>query len=594
MSENSNIEAMRHSLSHIMAAAVKHLFSDKTTVQFGTGPAVENGFYYDIDLGDLKLSEEDFPKIEKEMRKIIEQKLPIVRSTKSREDALAWARENGQKYKVELIEDMPEGEEISFYTLGDFEDLCAGPHVEDTGKVGAFKILRVSGAFWRADESREQMTRLFAVAFATKKELDDYLKMLEEAKKRDHRKLGKELDLFCFSDLVGAGLPMFTPRGTVLREQFAEFSLSLRARAGFQRIWTPHITKIDLYEKSGHYEKFGDELFMVNSQVNGESFALKPMNCPHHTQIFASKPRTYREMPVRYMEATTDYRDEKTGELGGLSRVRSLTQDDSHAFCRVSQIEDEVKNLVAIVKELYEVVGMSNLRARLSYRDDSDQYLGDEELWKMAQGQIKQAAIANNLEYFEAEGEAAFYGPKIDFMAQDAIGREHQLATIQLDFVQPERFGLKFTNEDGKDEQPVMIHHATLGSIERFLSVYIEHTAGKFPVWCSPEQLRIIKVKDEEKLDAFVAEIIAEAEKMGVRIELDDSNNSVGKKIRSAEKSKVPYSVVVGEKEVESGVLPVRIRGDLKVDDKPVEYSVADLMAAINRESAERSRTSTL
>lgn len=571
MSDIQKIETIRHSLSHILAAAVKDLYADTTTLKFGVGPAVENGFYYDIDFGDLKVSEDDLNKIEKKMRGIIARKLPIERSEKSREEALAWASEEKQDYKAELIRELPEGEIISFYKLGNFVDLCRGPHVEDTGAVGPFKLMRVSGAYWKGDEKREQMSRIFGVAFETQEELDRYLKMLEEAKVRDHRKLGKELDLFCFSNLVGVGLPMFTPRGTVLRDKLADYSLSLRGAEGFEKVWTPHITKMDLYKASGHYDKFGDELFVVSSQVNGETFAMKPMNCPHHAQIFASRPRTYREMPVRYMEATTDYRDEKTGELGGLSRVRSLTQDDSHVFCRESQIKDEVRRLVKIVKELYGTMGMSNLRARLSYRDDEPKYLGDQKLWKMAQKQIKQAAIDNGLEYFEAEGEAAFYGPKIDFMAEDAIGREHQLATIQLDFVQPERFGLEYVNEEGKKERPVMIHHATLGSIERFLSVFIEHTGGWFPFWCAPEQVRIVTVNDEvedyvDEIKSVLSKIVLErpVAHNELRFKVDDRNESLGKKIREATAMKIPCVLVVGPKDAEKRVISVRLRDEEK------------------------------
>ncbi|MDR3298052.1 MAG: threonine--tRNA ligase [Candidatus Nomurabacteria bacterium] len=569
MSEPAKLEAMRHSLSHILAAAVKDLYSGTTTIRFGIGPAVENGFYYDIDFGDLKISEEDLPKIEKKMRGIIARNLPIVRSEKPRADALKWAEQAGQTYKTELISELPEDETISFYTIGDFTDLCRGPHVASTGEVGPFKLMRVSGAYWKGDEHREQMSRIFGVAFETEGELKKYLNMLEEAKKRDHRKLGRELDLFCFSDLVGAGLPMFTPRGTVLREKLSDYSLSLRGAKGFHKVWTPHITKMDLYKKSGHYDKFGEELFIVNSQVNGETFAMKPMNCPHHAQIFASRPRTYREIPIRYMEATTDYRDEKTGELGGLSRVRSLTQDDSHVFCRNSQIREEVKRLVGIVKDLYNTVGMSNLRARLSYRNEEEKYLGDKKLWAFAQKEIKQAAIDNNLEYFEAEGEAAFYGPKIDFMAEDAIGREHQLATIQLDFVQPERFELEYVNEAGKKERPVMIHHATLGSIERFLSVFIEHTGGWFPFWCAPEQIRILTIN--ENTADYVAKITSLLDNLAlnkpvvhneIRYTLDNRNESLGKKIREAVDMKIPCILIVGPKDVEAGEVSVRLRND--------------------------------
>ena len=561
----NDLEKMRHTLSHVLAAAVQELYKD---VKFGIGPAVDNGFYYDIDFGDVKISDADLSKIEKKMRGIIARKLKMVKRVVDKTEALNWARDHGQTYKIELIKELPEDAEISFYDLGDlFTDLCKGPHVDDLSQIGAFKLTRIAGAYWRGDEKREMLTRIYGVAFATEEELTSYLERQAEAKARDHRKLGKELDLFCFSDLVGAGLPLFTPRGTELRELMANYSLSLRGREGFKKVWTPHITKTDLYKTSGHYAKFGDELFMVHSQVNGEEFAMKPMNCPHHAQIFASRPRTYREMPVRYMEATTDYRDEKTGELGGLSRVRSLTQDDSHVFCMNSQIKDEVKRLVGIVKELYTTVGMQKLRARLSYRSDEDKYLGDKALWTMAQDQIKQAAIDNGLEYFEAEGEAAFYGPKIDFMAEDALGREHQLATIQLDFVQPERFGLEFTNSKGEKERPVMIHHATLGSIERFLSVFIEHTGGWFPFWCAPEQVRVITVNDTvsdyvAKITEAVSSIVLEKPLRynELRFTVDDASDSLGKKIKRATSMKIPVLLIVGPKDAEEKVVSVRLK----------------------------------
>ena len=568
--DEQNVMKMRHTLSHVLAAALVEMYPG---VQFGVGPATATGFYYDIDLSEvkdaegnvMKITDADLPKIQKKMYSIINKKLELTYSEKSREEALAWAKENHQKYKVELIEDLPESETISFYQLGDFTDLCKGPHVENTGKVDAFKLIKVAGAYWRGDEKREMLTRIYGVAFETEEELKEYLQRLEEAKARDHRKLGKELDLFSFSELVGAGLPLFSPRGTVLRDVLTNYSLSLRARYGFERVWTPHITKLDLYKASGHYAKFGAELFLVHSQVNGEEFALKPMNCPHHAQIFASRPRTYKEMPVRYMESTTDYRDEKSGELGGLSRVRSLTQDDTHVFCRKEQIKAEIQNLVGIVRELYTVVGMSKLRARLSYRNDEDKYLGDKSLWEMAQAQIKEAAIENGLDYFEMEGEAAFYGPKIDFMAEDAIGREHQVATIQLDFVQPERFGLTFVNENGEKEQPVMIHHATLGSIERFMSVFIEHTSGWFPFWCAPEQVRILTVNDQvldyvEKIKQILSEVTLETplKHNDLRFTADVSDESLGKKIKRAVSMKTPVLLIVGERDKENGTVSVR------------------------------------
>ena len=574
--ETERVDRMRHTLSHVMATALTEMYPG---IQFGVGPAIKDGFYYDVDLSKVKIkngeiakiSDTDLAKIEKKMKEIIAKGFEMQYSEKSREEAIAWAKEKGQDFKVELIEELPEGETISFYQLGDFTDLCKGPHIKDAKEIGAFKLMRVAGAYWRGDENKPMLTRIYGVAFETEAELKEYLEKIEEAKARDHRKLGKELDLFCFSDLVGAGLPLFTPRGTILREMMSGYSLSLRGASGFEKVWTPHITKMDLYKASGHYAKFGDELFVVHSQVNGENFALKPMNCPHHAQIFASRPRTYKEMPVRYMEATTDYRDEKSGELGGLSRVRSLTQDDSHIFCRKSQIEDEIKKLVGIIRELYATVGMSKLRARLSYRSDEDKYLGDKELWKMAQAQIKNAAIDNDLDFFEAEGEAAFYGPKIDFMAEDAIGREHQVATVQLDFVQPERFDLTFVNEKGEKERPVMIHHATLGSIERFLSVFIEHTAGWFPFWCAPEQVRIVIVNNDvldyvARIEDVLRQIVLDKplKYNELRFTVDKTDDSLGKKIRRATSMKIPAILIVGPKDMESRSVSVRLRDEEK------------------------------
>jgi threonyl-tRNA synthetase len=595
-----------------MASAIQRLWPE---VKLGVGPVVENGFYYDVDLGDEQLSADDFARIEEEMHKIIKANEPFERLEMPVDEAIAWAEKYDQPYKQELLNDLKrEGttvakdldaaelglaadgkskvEKVSFYRNGDFTDLCRGPHVESTGKVGAFKLMRVAGAYWRGKEGNPQMQRAYGVAFATPKELRQYLDMLEEAKKRDHRKLGQELDLFLFSDLVGSGLPMFTPRGTVLREELAAFSNELRQRYDFQKVWTPHMTKKDLYEASGHWAKFGDELFLVTSQETSDEMVLKPMNCPHHTRIYASQPRSYRDLPIRYLETTTDYRDEKTGELGGLNRVRALTQDDSHVFCRHDQIEAEINNLLACAGELYSTVGMK-LRVRLSYRDESDAYLGSPELWESAQGQLKAAVVANKLDYFEQTGEAAFYGPKIDFMATDAIGREHQVATVQLDFVQPERFGLEYAAEDGTQGRPVMIHCALLGSIERFLSVYIEHTAGKFPVWCAPEQVRLISVNQETETVKFVESVLQQAKKLGLRAGVDNSNESVGKKIRNAEIWKVPYTIVIGEKEIAGGELVPRVRKDMVVHE-PVEGRTVDefLKTVANEAKSRVSKTS--
>ena len=585
---DEQLHAMRHSLAHITAAAVQRLWPE---AKFGVGPVVDNGFYYDIDLGETKISEQQFGKIEKMMRRIIAEKQDFVRTTMPIDEAIAWAKAHNQPYKVELLNDLKRAgttvakdldaaamgtiadgasavEEVSFYTNGSFVDLCRGPHVANTGDVGAFRLLRVAGAYWRGNEHNPQMQRLYGVAFATQQELDDYLQRLELARQRDHRKLGKELDLYTTSPLVGVGLPLFTPRGTILRDKVAEYSNQLRQKYGFQKVWTPHITKKDLYETSGHWAKFGDELFLVKSQETSDEMALKPMNCPHHTQIFASRPRSYRDMPVRYLETTTDYRDEKTGELGGLNRVRSLTQDDSHVFCRPDQIEGEINNLLAAARELYSTIGMQ-LRVRLSYRDESDAYLGDPALWESAQGQLKAAVEKVGLEFFEQAGEAAFYGPKIDFMATDAIGREHQVATVQLDFVQPQRFGLQYTTTDGLFTTPVMIHCALLGSVERFLSVFIEHTGGWFPLWAAPEQVRILTINDSVRdyVDK-IASVLTEVTLMkpikynDVRFTIDDRNESLGKKIREATAVKIPIQIIVGPKDQAAGHVSIRTHHD--------------------------------
>lgn len=598
--DEQTLHAMRHSLAHIMAASITRLWPE---VKLGVGPVVQDGFYYDIDLGDAKLSADDFVKIERGMRDIISANEPFEQFDMSIDEAIAWASERGQTYKLELLNDLKRDgttvardldsdelglatdgpsavESVSFYRNGDFTDLCRGPHVESTGRVGAFKLMRVAGAYWRGKDTNPQMQRLYGVAFATEAELAQYLERLEEAKRRDHRKLGRELDLYTVSPLVGVGLPLFTPRGTIIRDVLAAYSNELRQRFGFEKVWTPHITKQDLYEASGHWAKFGDELFLVTSQETSDKMALKPMNCPHHTQIYASKARSYRDLPVRYLETTTDYRDEKTGELGGLNRVRSLTQDDSHVFCRPADIEQEIAQLLSAAQELYAKIGMS-LRVRLSYRDESDGYLGDVALWESAQKQLKDAVIALGVDYFEQDGEAAFYGPKIDFMATDAIGREHQVATVQLDFVQPSRFGLIYVDEANEAQTPVMIHCALLGSIERFMSVFIEHTGGWLPLWAAPEQIRILTINDTV-LD-YVGEItgmLGNAVLMDpvpynrFRVHVDDRNESLGKKIKEATELKVPVQFIIGPKDRDARQVSVRTQsGEEKVAlDELVSY----------------------
>ncbi len=609
---NEELYSIRHSLAHIMADAIQRKWPE---AKFGVGPVISDGFYYDVDLGgDNVISTDNFAAIEKEMRKIIAGNEPFVKSEKTIHEAIDWAITAKQPYKEELLNDLQRSgttelrnldidelglaaitskvDKVTFYTNDTFEDLCRGPHVEKTGDVGAFKLTKVAGAYWRGQVDKPQMQRIYGIAFAKQSELDEYLAMLENAKRRDHRKIGQELDLFVFSDLVGQGLPLFTPRGTFLREELLKFSNELRLSNGFEKVWIPHMTKNDLYKKSGHWDKFGEELFLVKSQETSDELVLKPMNCPHHTQIYASRQRSYRDLPIRYLESTTVYRDEKSGELGGLSRVRSITQDDSHVFCMPNQIEAEIGQLLSSAKTLYETVGMK-LRVRLSYRDDGDGYLGTKAKWDNAQKQLKDAVSTNKLDFFEVEGEAAFYGPKIDFMATDAIGREHQVATVQLDFVQPERFSLEFTNKEGAMETPIMIHSALLGSVERFLSVFIEHTEGRFPVWLAPEQIRLITVNQTEELVQYTESLYEKAKNLGLRVTTDNTNESVGKKIRNAEKMKIPYVCVIGEQELRSEQTTPRVRADM--GDQPADkIDISSFMDTVLKEMHSRAPKTTL
>jgi threonyl-tRNA synthetase len=603
------LHAMRHSLAHIMADAVGRIWKD---AKFGVGPVVENGFYYDIDLGGQHISEADFKRIEKEMRTIINKDVFFERTEKSIDEAIEWARTHNQPYKEELLNDLKRAgttsakdidaselglpstdskvELVSFYTSGEFTDLCRGPHVETSKKVGAFKLMRVAGAYWRGKETNPQMQRLYGVAFETKEELEQHLTMLEEAKKRDHRKLGQELDLFTFSELVGPGLPLWTPRGTVIRTELDNFVQEMRDEHGYQAVAIPHITKKELYEKSGHWNKFKDELFRITTR-DGHEFAMKPMNCPHHTQIYASRPRSYKELPIRYRETTMVYRDEQTGELGGLSRVRSITQDDAHVFCRYGQVKVEALKIWDIIERFYAANNMS-LAVRLSMRDPDapEKYLGSPGAWDSTQDQLSELIHEKVGDDFEKGiGEAAFYGPKIDFKAKDALGREYQVATIQLDFNQPEGFDLTCVNEQGENERIVMIHCAVAGSLERFMSILIEHTAGRFPVWLAPEQVRVITVNQTDELVSFAHKIEDEAKELGLRIFVDNNNDSVGKKIREAEKAKVPYTLVIGEKEVETGETTPRVRGDLTVQEA-TPLKISNFLKTVRNEA--RSRTS--
>lgn len=564
----TSLEAKRHTLAHLLAQAVSNHYPN---ARLTLGPAIDTGFYYDIDFGTEKISDADLPKFEDAMRKLLPTWKEFSAEEVTKDAALAKFSDatGANPYKAELIEGIEDrGEKIMLYSCGGFTDLCRGGHAENPAKEimsDSFKLDRVAGAYWRGDEKNPMLTRIYGLAFDTKEKLDAYITQREEAKKRDHRKIGKELGLFSFSDLVGAGLPLYSPKGTVLRDELARFSEELQQAKGFQKVWIPHITKIDLYKKSGHWDKFGNELFLVTSQESSDQFALKPMNCPHHTQIFASEPRSYRDLPIRYMETTTCYRDEKTGELSGLTRVRSLTQDDAHIFCTMDQVEQEFENIMNMIKTLYGALGMG-FKARLSFSDSSkpEKYLGDRSNWDKAEATIEMVAKKLGLDYSVAIGEAAFYGPKIDILVIDALGREWQCATEQLDFVQPMRFGLEYTAEDGSRQTPVMIHKALLGTIDRFLGVYIEHTMGVFPLWLSPVQARVLPVS--EKHVAYAKEVSDALKTTNIRVEVDSANESLGKKIRNAKTEKIPYLLVVGDKEIEEKTVSIDSRDYGKID----------------------------
>lgn len=558
----------RHSLAHVLAMAVLQEYKD---AKLTLGPAIDNGFYYDIDFGTAKVTEENLKDLTKAMRKIVQKGATFEHKEVSKEEALTHFANN--PYKQELINEIADrGEKITLYATDWFTDLCRGGHVNDLKDIDpeSFKLEKVAGAYWRGDEKNPMLTRVYGLAFDTKDELDAYITQQEEAKKRDHRKLGKELGLFVFSELIGAGLPLWTPKGTIIREELQDFVWELRKARGYGKVVIPHITKQPLYEKSGHWAKYADDLFKIQTR-DGHVFAMKPMNCPHHTQIFDSEPRSYRQMPQRYAESTMVYRDEQTGELSGLSRVISITQDDAHVFCRVNQIEDEVKSVWEIIETFYSKFGFT-LTPRLSRRDLStpEKYLGKVENWDIAEDKLKNVIVANFGEnYLDGTGEAAFYGPKIDFIAKDAIGRSWQVATIQLDFVQPERFELTCINEKGEKEPVVMIHCAIMGSFERFLSIAIEHFAGAFPTWLSPVQVRVVPIGERQA--EFADEVYKALKQADLRVELDATNESLGKRIRNAKTEKVPYVIVLGDKEVESKSLTIEKRDGSKIENISVE-----------------------
>ncbi|MBP9779425.1 threonine--tRNA ligase [Candidatus Gracilibacteria bacterium] len=576
---SSPLSTRRHSLSHIMAQATRMVMGANSLLAIG--PDIDTGWYYDIDFGDATLEEAKLKDIEKKMKAIIRENQEFRQFSLSVADARSFLTALGEIYKVEMVDELEKKGEtmIGFYAnigkfqnpvykdfayLGEFStstfiDMCQGPHVPFTSEIpeDSFKLDKIAGAYWRGDAKNKQLTRIYGLAFENKEELDAYTNMMEEAKKRDHRILGKKLKLFTISDLIGAGLPLMQPNGMIIRKAIEDYLWELHANKGYSRVWTPHIAKECLYETSGHAAKFGDELFRVSGKE--EKFIMKPMNCPHHMQIFADNQFSYRDMPVRYFEPATVYRDEKTGQLSGLTRVRSITQDDGHLFCRVTQIKDEVKTIVGIIKEFYTTMGMmEGYWVSLSVRDPltPEKYLGTDEVWKIAEGSLEEAAQENKLNYKRMEGEAAFYGPKLDFMFRDAIGRQWQLATIQCDFNLPNRFELKFTNEKGEEERPVVIHRAISGSLERFMGIMIEHFAGTFPLWLAPEQVRIIPVG--EAFFPYAEEVFTELKKAGLRVSFDDSTDSLGKKIRNAETEHANYILVVGEQEMNARTLAVR------------------------------------
>lgn len=571
--ENKNLEYKRHTLAHLLAAAV---LQDYPHAKLTLGPAIDTGFYYDIDFSAGEApGDEDLKNIQKHMKKMLGQWT----SFEHKEVSVNEAREvfEGNPFKTEMINELEaKGETITLYTAGagtkaEFTDLCRGGHSENPAEeisADSFKLDKIAGAYWRGDEKNPMLTRIYGIAFDTKKELDAHLEQVEEAKKRDHRKLGKELDLFTFSELVGAGLPLFTPKGTLMRDLIVDKIMKIQAQYGYTKVTIPHITKSDLYKTSGHWEKFADDLFKVKGKSDAE-FVMKPMNCPHHTQIYDAQPRSYKELPIRYAETTMVYRDEQAGELIGLGRVRSITQDDGHVFCTPDQIEQEVKNIVHVIREFYQSLGMfeeGKYWVSLSARDpqDPDGYLGDPAIWDHAETTLAKIADDLELPYTKVEGEAAFYGPKLDFMFKDALGRERQLATAQLDFVMPNRFGLTYVDHEGNKQTPVMIHRAIAGSLERFMAIMIEHFAGNFPAWLSPVQAAIIPVAEAHH--AYATKVHEELKAIGLRVELHDGNESMGKKIRKAKQEKLPYFIVIGDKEVESKELTVETReGETKV-----------------------------
>ena len=551
--------AFWHSSAHLMAEALQELYPG---IKFGIGPAIENGFYYDVDPGEATIKEGDFPAIEAKMLELVAKKEEIKRQDISKADALKMFGDRGEEYKTELISELEDGK-ITTYTQGAFTDLCRGPHLPNTSYLKAVKIMSVAGAYWRGDEKRKQLVRLYGITFPKKKMLDEYLALMEEAKKRDHRKIGKELELFTFSTAVGAGLPLWLPRGTQLRLKLEDFLKRIQKKYGYQQVMTPHIGGKQLYVTSGHYAKYGKDSFQpIHTPQEGEEFLLKPMNCPHHCEIFKSFPRSYKDLPLRFAEFGTVYRYEQSGELHGLTRVRGFTQDDAHLFCRPDQLKDEFLKVMDIIFIIFKALDFENFEAQISLRDkvNREKYIGSDENWEKAEQAIIEACEEKGLKARVEYGEAAFYGPKLDFMVKDAIGRRWQLGTIQVDYNLPERFELEYTGEDNKKHRPVMIHRAPFGSMERFVAVLIEHTGGKFPLWLTPDQVAILPIS--EKFNDYAYEVKRQLEAEDLSVLVDDRNEKIGRKIRDTELKRIPYMLIVGEKEVENNEVSVRKQGE--------------------------------
>lgn len=551
--------AFWHSSAHLLAEALEALYPG---VKFGIGPPIENGFYYDVDLGGKAFGEEDLKAVEKKMLELAKTNSAYVRKDVSKKEALDYFTKKGDEYKLELIDGLQDGS-ITFYQQGNFVDLCRGPHIQSTGPIKAVKLLNVAGAYWRGDEKNKMLTRIYGITFPKQKELDEYLHLLEEAKKRDHRKLGKELELFAFSEKVGMGLPLWLPKGTVLRERLEQFMRKAQIKAGYDPVVTPHIGSKQLYVTSGHYEKYGKDSFQpIHTPDENEEFLLKPMNCPHHCEIYKVKPRSYKDLPIRLAEFGTVYRYEQSGELHGLTRVRGFTQDDAHIFCRPDQVKEEFVKVIDLVLMVFKALSFENFTAQVSLRDPENKvkYIGDDELWERAEREIQEAADERGLQTVAVKGEAAFYGPKLDFMVRDALGRSWQLGTIQVDYQLPNRFELEYVGADNQKHRPVMIHRAPFGSMERFVAVLIEHCAGNFPLWLSPVQFAVLPIS--EKFNEYAQGVVNKLKEFDVRGQLDDRDEKIGRKIRDAEVNKVPFMLIVGEKEATEGKVAVRKHGE--------------------------------